>query len=181
MSKEEDDSNKHWKIATFIIILLIIPLSVVGLKKEDHQEVYLTTDSRMCTVNIGFNGLKTYIKTIKDNDLTVTPTENQVVAVEYEEKVISDLFIGIIYAYSSSVDETDSTPNITASGAIVRDGVIANNCLPFGTEIEINNKIYTVLDRMNSRYGCDSFDMWVSSKQEAFSWGVRRLEVRVLR
>ena len=35
-------------------------------------------------------------------------------------------------AYSSSVDETDDTPFITASGKHVRDGIVATNFLPFG-------------------------------------------------
>lgn len=42
-----------------------------------------------------------------------------------------------ITAYSSSVDETDGTPFITANGARVRDGIVATNLLPFGTKIKI--------------------------------------------
>src|SRR3990167_1248447 len=39
-----------------------------------------------------------------------------------------------ITAYSSTPEETDSTPFITASGTHVRDGVVAANFLPLGTD-----------------------------------------------
>ncbi|MBI2036999.1 MAG: hypothetical protein HYT14_01400, partial [Candidatus Liptonbacteria bacterium] len=42
-----------------------------------------------------------------------------------------------ITAYSSTPEETDSTPFITASGTHVRDGVVAANFLPFGTAVKI--------------------------------------------
>jgi len=40
----------------------------------------------------------------------------------------------VVTAYSSSPWETDENPHITASGTWVREGVIANNLLPFGTK-----------------------------------------------
>ena len=87
-----------------------------------------------------------------------------------------------ITAYTSSVDETDDTPFITASGARTGHGVIA--CPPkydFGTKIVINNKEYVCEDRMNPRYHDEErFDIWVETKDEAFDWGVRELDVKVL-
>ena len=84
----------------------------------------------------------------------------------------------VVTAYSSSLDETDTTPFITASGAEVRDGVIANNCLPFGTEVQIpelfGDKVFVVEDRKNSRYGCEWFDVWYSTKAEARRFGIVR-------
>lgn len=62
----------------------------------------------------------------------------------------------IATAYSPRVQETDSTPLITASGTRTRDGVIAANFLPFGTKVRLpdyfGDKIFTVEDRMNRRY-----------------------------
>src|SRR4030042_3654518 len=40
----------------------------------------------------------------------------------------------LVTAYSSTPEETDDTPFITASGNYVRPGVIAANFLPFGTQ-----------------------------------------------
>ena len=43
----------------------------------------------------------------------------------------------IATAYSSTPWQTDSTPYITADGATVRDGIIANNMLTFGTQVKV--------------------------------------------
>ncbi len=106
---------------------------------------------------------------------------------EYSERVVPKerVLSAVFTAYSSSPDETDGTPFITASGSGVRDGVIANNCLSFGTEIMIpelfEDKIFVVEDRKNSRYGCQWFDIWHSSKFEAKRFGiVQDAEVLVL-
>ena len=59
----------------------------------------------------------------------------------------------VVTAYSSSVWETDDTPYITAAGTWVRDGIIANNYLSFGTKIRIpqlfGDKVFIVEDRMH--------------------------------
>ena len=85
----------------------------------------------------------------------------------------------IVLAYSSTVDQTDDDPFITASGEKVRDGIVANNCYAFGTMLIIDFKVYTVLDRMNERYGCEYFDIWMETRQEALDWGVKYIQVSV--
>ncbi len=83
-------------------------------------------------------------------------------------------------AYSSSTDETDDTPDITAHNTKTREGVLANNCLPFGTEVVIGGKVYVVEDRMNKRYGCEHMDVWMKSKKEALQYGVQKLTVQII-
>lgn len=88
----------------------------------------------------------------------------------------------IVYAYTSSERETDSTPFITASGYNLRNkthGVVANNCLDFGTSVSIMGNIYIVEDRMNSRYGCDVFDIHMESLEEALKFGKKTLDVTI--
>jgi len=68
-----------------------------------------------------------------------------------------------------------------ANGQRVFDGVIANNCLPFGTQIELNNKTYTVTDRMNKRYNCDYFDIWFANTQDAFIFGRQDLIYKLIK
>ncbi len=58
----------------------------------------------------------------------------------------------IASAYTPRVEETDSTPDITASGRKIKEGMIAANFLPFGTKVKIGDSIYVVEDRMNRRY-----------------------------
>ncbi len=78
---------------------------------------------------------------------------------------------GTLFAYSSTYDQTNGNPFITASGQTVHDGVIANNCLPLGQEVRINEKDYVVLDRMAARYGCNHFDVWHATRAEAIQFG----------
>lgn len=86
----------------------------------------------------------------------------------------------IVSAYSSTVDQTDDTPFIMASGKHVYDGAIANNCLKFGEEVIIDRKVYTVEDRMNKRYGCEYFDIWMETREEALTWGRKDKEIIIL-
>lgn len=90
----------------------------------------------------------------------------------------------VITAYSSTPEETDSTPFITASGKNVRDGIIANNLLPFGTKIRIpsiyGDKVFVVEDRMNKKKNNNHFDIWFPSKNLALNFGVKTAEIEVL-
>ncbi len=103
------------------------------------------------------------------------------VEVKSEVKQISKIKViqARISAYTSDPAETDDTPNIMANGKKTRKGVVANNCLKFGTEVEIQGKTYTVEDRMNKRYGCEQFDIWHEHKATAIAWGVRKLPVSI--
>ena len=83
-----------------------------------------------------------------------------------------DELLGTLTAYSASEDETDSTPRITASGKEVKEGYVANNCLPFGTIVEINGVKFEVQDRKNKRYNCHWFDLFIDSKAEAKQFGI---------
>lgn len=68
---------------------------------------------------------------------------------------------GLFYTYNAEESQTDGNPYITASGKIVKDGIVANNCLPFGTKIEVDGLgVFEVQDRMNSRYDCETFDVF---------------------
>lgn len=87
-----------------------------------------------------------------------------------------------VSAYTSSVDETDDTPNINAAGTKPGPGSIAcPSRYEFGTEIVIRDESYFCDDRMNPRYsGGDYFDIWMETKPEAFQWGRRQVEVKVI-
>jgi 3D (Asp-Asp-Asp) domain-containing protein len=87
---------------------------------------------------------------------------------------------GIFTAYTASVAETDSTPTITASNQEVKNGIIANNCLPFGTRISVNGEIYEVQDRMHTRYGCDYFDIFMTNYSKAIDFGRQELEYELI-
>ncbi len=89
----------------------------------------------------------------------------------------------MVYAYSSTVGQTDASPFITASGEYVQDGIVANNCLPFGTVVTFpelfGDKQFVVEDHMAARYGCASFDIWFPTITAARSFGKNYTTVNV--
>lgn len=89
-----------------------------------------------------------------------------------------------VTAYSSSVDETDSTPFHTALGTEVRDGIVATNMLPFGTLIKIpelfDDKVFVVEDRMHPRKRW-IVDVWMESKGKAKEFGAHFADVQIVR
>ncbi len=86
-------------------------------------------------------------------------------------------------AYSSTPDQTDETPFLTAANTQVRDGIVAANFLPIGTKIQIpklfGRKIFTVEDRMHSRF-TDRIDIWFPERELAKEFGKREATVVVL-
>jgi 3D (Asp-Asp-Asp) domain-containing protein len=86
-----------------------------------------------------------------------------------------------VFAYSSSVDETDEDPFIMASGKHVYDGALAcPSRLEFGTEVEIDGVMYVCEDRMNRRYrDKEVYDIWRQSKEDAYAWGRREISIKV--
>ncbi|OIO45428.1 hypothetical protein COX24_02990 [bacterium (Candidatus Gribaldobacteria) CG23_combo_of_CG06-09_8_20_14_all_37_87_8] len=100
------------------------------------------------------------------------------------EVVVKSTLTVIVTAYSSTEAQTDSTPFITASNSIVRDGIIANNLLPFGTKVRMpelfGSKIFEVDDRMHSRKGNFHVDVWFPTFEEAKEFGTKVAVLEVL-
>jgi len=88
-----------------------------------------------------------------------------------------------VTAYSSTPDQTDSTPFITASGTGVRDGVIACNFLKFGTRVRFpqlyGEKIFVVEDRMAVK-NSHKMDIWFVSRDQARQFGIKIAKVEIL-
>jgi len=90
----------------------------------------------------------------------------------------------IVTAYTSTPDQTDDSPFIAATGKRVYDGMIAANNLPFGTKIKLpeiyGDKVFTVDDRMNARYGLGKMDVWMDApRQEALQFGVKYVDAEI--
>jgi len=87
-------------------------------------------------------------------------------------------------AYSSTPDQTDDTPFTTANGKQVYDGLIAANWLPFGTRVKLpelfGDKIFTIDDRMNERYGYGRIDLWFDAPRAVLmEFGVKRVKMEI--
>lgn len=99
-----------------------------------------------------------------------------------EERVAKTMWL-YVTGYSSTPEQTDDTPFITASGKTVRDGIVATNLLPLGTKIKIpefyGNKVFVVEDRMHPRMQ-DRVDIWFPTYGEAKHFGKRLASIVVL-
>jgi len=85
-------------------------------------------------------------------------------------------------AYTSSREECDNTPFITASGKRVFWGVIAaDKRFKFGTKVYIPyfQKVFVVLDRGSAIRG-NRIDIWMRDKKSAIKFGRKKLEIYIL-
>ena len=100
-----------------------------------------------------------------------------------EPKVVQKLPV-VVTAYSSTPWQTDSNPYITAAGTRVKDGIIANNLLPFGTKVKIpelyGDKVFVVEDRMSWKKGNYHVDIWFPTFWQAKNFGAKRTYIEIL-
>ncbi len=123
---------------------------------------------------------------VEDLHLTEANASVALIAPIKEYTVVTTYQVPIT-AYSSTVDQTDSTPCITANGFDLcvngQENVIAANFLPFGTKVRIpeyfGDQIFTVQDRMNARYYY-RVDIWMKERSAAVAWGIRYTAIEVV-
>lgn len=113
---------------------------------------------------------------IQENSIKTIPSPSTKTDVSHEINVL-------VTGYSSTPEQTDSTPFITASGKRVRGGIVATNLLPFGTKIRIpeiyGDKIFVVEDRMHARNSMN-VDIWFPTYEQAKNFGVAKAHIEVL-
>lgn len=89
-----------------------------------------------------------------------------------------------VTVYNSVPSQTDGDPWTTASGTRARPGVIAANCLPFGTKIRIpehfGDQIFTVEDRLHPRKSCYIIDVWQEYSPDAYAFGAPVTTVEIV-
>lgn len=114
----------------------------------------------------------------------VSEGRSTICKINFDEHKIAYKVKMVITAYSSTEDQTDDSPFITASNKRVADGIIANNMLPFGTKVRIpelyGNKVFVVEDRMHSRKGLYHADIWMPTYKDAKNFGAKISYIEVL-
>ena len=124
---------------------------------------------------------QTYTPINKGTTTLVARTD--IPAYHYKKVERSKIYERVLTAYSSTPEETDGTPFITASGSYVRFGVIAANWLPIGTAVRIpeyfGKQIFIVEDRMNKRHS-EKVDVWLPTREAALNFGKRLTKIEVL-
>ncbi len=173
-------------ILTILVVsglLFILPV----LAKQNEQE------AEADVIEIREDLLEDGYLTFHDNTLSPFHTffDEKVVVIEKENIIVTDekkyrvikVHGTTITAYSSTVDQTNSEPFITASGSWVEDGIVAANFLPFDTKIRIpkyfGDKIFVVKDRMNRRYD-NRVDIWFPSRSQATNFGITNTDIEIL-
>ena len=171
------------RIIGLLALLFTLPLKVIA---EDHQLADRANNSLFPLSNEKRENLLVSVQgnalmelnnpeTVKREKGTVLSQKS----VNYPELSFKKWVL--VTAYSSTVDQCDSTPFITASGTHVHDGTIAANFLRFGTKVKFpalfGDKIFTVEDRMKSNYKAD---IWFPTREEAIQFGARRTMMEII-
>ncbi len=118
------------------------------------------------------------------------PEKKEVIKKEVQgiqKKSVSKKGFVVVTAYSSTADQTDASPCITANGFNVcehnRENVIAANFLPFGTRVRLpdiyGEKVFTVQDRMHRRHS-SRVDIWMKTRNKAKQFGVKHSKVEIV-
>jgi 3D (Asp-Asp-Asp) domain-containing protein len=171
-----------WDSARFAVLLIFLGVSLWpgealafanGVELSHMPLVFVRDPTLADRAVVGIEAFpreRTVSRLLQSSSLTVRSslTEGSVV------RVLST-------AYSSTLGQTDETPFITASGNHVGPGVIAANFLPFGTRVRIGQHMYTVWDRLNSRYD-DKYivDIWQPTRIQALAYGARIVEIEIV-
>jgi 3D (Asp-Asp-Asp) domain-containing protein len=183
------------KITISAVLLMIFVLSSTTANAagwsldstSDNAHPLINSDSNWSMNNVYGDMLG--LDTAQDTQPEKTPEpapvlvqKTKTVKTEVKMKSITS-YVVMASAYSSTPDQTDSTPFITAWGTQVRDGIIAANFLPFGTLIKIpdiyGDKVFTVEDRMNKRYTY-KIDIWFPERELAKIFGIKKVKIEVV-
>ena len=140
------------------------------------------TKKRILTVAILFGVIIS--QTVRAETLSDRAPISDIVKIDESSLKVVKKIKMIVTAYSSTPEQTDNTPFITASGKSVIDGIVANNMLPFGARIRIpelyGDKIFVVEDRMHQRKGKYHLDVWLSEYLQARNFGAKITYIEVL-
>ena len=137
------------------------------------------------------NGLISAIKSFFGQEVFADDEGDLTFPVAEDREPVKTIWVTIT-AYSSTVDQCDSTPCITANGfdlcknyeeKAVAD-TIAANFLKFGTRVRLpdafGDQVFVVRDRMNAKYnGQNRIDVWMPTREEAIAFGVKRIKMEV--
>jgi 3D (Asp-Asp-Asp) domain-containing protein len=152
--------------------------------KQIHNYIIFIIGLTLFTISIGIIGLETSNKGLDSQEKSFISFASSPIVKNQENSVKKTINV-VITAYSSCPTETDDTPFITANGSTVTEGIVANNLLPFGTQIRIpelyGNKVFVVQDRMNYKKGYYHVDIWFPSKEQAIQFGAVKTYIEVLK
>ena len=94
---------------------------------------------------------------IADSQVQELLVENVILTEQNKKLKRFDGIVVKMSSYQATPRQCDSTPNITASNKRIKEGMIAVSrpllpFLPYGSKVQIGDKVYTVEDTMNKRF-----------------------------
>jgi len=166
------DKGRRWlMLAT--MVLTMVPHSQPVYAADASSTAYTTS-----TDNVLFRDLKEATNTVLDlfRSHADQASDNQAFTIPEKKPALATLKVDMT-AYTSTPEECDDSPFVTADGSMVADGIVATNILPFGTKIRIpkyfGDKVFEVHDRMNARYSY-RVDIWMNDKKAMQNWGLKQ-------
>jgi 3D (Asp-Asp-Asp) domain-containing protein len=158
-------------------------LNWIGIKKEDAQKVTTSFDKIYGQVKeSNLEVSEKEVATTLVNETSISQISSPA-ASTITQKITKKTYVVELSAYSSTPDQTDDSPFITAKGTYVRDGIVATNFLPFGTRVKVpaiyGDKIFIVEDRMNKRY-TTNIDIWFADRETALKFGRKKAVIEVV-
>jgi 3D (Asp-Asp-Asp) domain-containing protein len=128
----------------------------------------------------------------KEEDTTEEVLITTNVFPEVEDRKPTRVIAAVMTAYSSDVGQTDASPCLPADWKynlcehyeqFGEQDTIAANFLPLGTKVRFpdlyGEKVFTVRDRMNARYGVGRGDIWMPTRAEAKQFGVKKVTMEI--
>lgn len=108
----------------------------------------------------------------------------QLPSVEPANWEVQKSYLSQVTVYNSVPEQTQGDPFVTASGERVRDGIVAANCLPFGTKLRMpdmyGDKIFVVKDRLAADKSCYILDIWQEWTPDAKSFGAPTTKIEII-
>lgn len=168
------------KKAELYILFCLIFLITLGLLPIFHSKI---SDAKTEEVLDLKNQVLAFSETEMKIPVLTIIQDNSLIA-STSPKITKKVLVAVVTGYSSTTWQTDDTPEITASNSRVREGIVANNLLPFGTKVRMpevfGNKVFVVEDRMNLTKGDLHFDIWFPSTEEALQFGAKITEIEII-
>ncbi|HUO75920.1 MAG TPA: hypothetical protein VMU12_03345 [Candidatus Paceibacterota bacterium] len=181
--------NTRKQILIAVSVLITIATLTAIPAQAGILDWFSSNDAKADTATGSFNALYASLQTERPSNDSAVVLDDSVTAPtsplsdSTSKKVTYHTYTVQVSGYSSEVAQTDASPFITADGSYVTDGVVATNMFPFGTHLKIpslyGDKIFTVHDRMNTRYQ-HNVDIWFASKADALKLGRRTVQIQVL-
>ncbi len=187
------------KIATAALIIAVL-IAVFG-SPQIKAKASLVTEKK----SIELSSDEIEVNIAKPEELE--PAKQNLVADEVIVEDASEIYFSLkATGYNSLANQTDSTPFITATGARTEFGVIAvsrdllSSDIPYGSLVRIKDlgnyyngrgagkfqnlldkqELFIVEDTMHKRKK-QQIDVWFPKKSEALNWGIRQVELEVVR